>query len=585
MAEFKKVVITKDGQSLMAKLMSGSGTVEFTKIAVSSTSYNDSQLEGLTSLSGIKQEATISKVTRNNDVSVQVEGAITNLEVTTGYHMHTLGLYAKDPQQGEILYAVTNASVAGYMPPFNGRTPSGAFFKLVTTIGNADNVNLHVDPAAVATVGDVEDLQKQIADLEAYVGYQEENIVGIEADFTNKTVSRLAGATNRTPGESFNNIDAFGGRKRCLVADDGAVLAYYGDAAYNETGALTQSVTVNDVEYPSGTVAQVMVEQPKFYYKVVPLKLEKVIDGLGFHLRKARYYVSDEHKHGFKLHPAFEREGKIKNFIYLSAYEASIYDSSDNVYLKGDEQIADFATDLLASIGNAKPASGLTQQFTRPNVRKLAQNRGTGWEQSYSATVAATQLLFAIEYSSFNTQSEIGTGVSKTDDGTSNLGEPTGATSLLGNESGEVDNGSITYRGEENFWMNLWTFVDGLNIEAKELNHLHVATHGFTDDSGEAPYENAGITIAKSNGYISAFAYNEDFDWLFFPSETSGNSSVPVGDYLYQNNTHNGWLIAHLGGSWNDGSNGGGFAWTVNNTSGYRTRNVGGRLVYVPDVA
>lgn len=154
MAEFKKVVITKDGQALMAKLMSGAGTAEFTKIAVSSTTYSDSQLENLTSLAGIKQEAEISKVTRNNNVSVQVEGAISNIDVTVGYYMQTLGLYARDPQKGEILYAVTNASVAGYMPPFNDRTPSGAYFKLVTTIGNADNVTLQVDPAAVATIGE-----------------------------------------------------------------------------------------------------------------------------------------------------------------------------------------------------------------------------------------------------------------------------------------------------------------------------------------------------------------------------------------------------------------------------------------------
>ena len=165
MAEFKRIVITKDGQSLMAKLMSGSGTVEFTKIAVSNTVYTDGQLEGLSTLSGVKQVADISRVTRNNQTSVQVEGAITNVELTTGYHMQTLGLYARDPQVGEVLYAVTNASVAGYMPPYNERTPSGAFFKLVTTIGNADKVTLQIDPAGVATVGDIQSVEAQISKI------------------------------------------------------------------------------------------------------------------------------------------------------------------------------------------------------------------------------------------------------------------------------------------------------------------------------------------------------------------------------------------------------------------------------------
>lgn len=572
MAEFKKVVITKDGQALMAKLMSGAGTAEFTKIAVSSTTYSDSQLENLTSLAGIKQEAEISKVTRNNNVSVQVEGAISNIDVTVGYYMQTLGLYARDPQKGEILYAVTNASVAGYMPPFNDRTPSGAYFKLVTTIGNADNVTLQVDPAAVATIGDIDNLQKQISDIQAYVGYNDEQIVGIEADLQNRRVTRIAGAVNRTPGQSFDNIRAFGGRRRCTVADDGTVLGYYGESGYDETGE----------------TGQVMVEQPKFYYKVVPLKLDKIEDGKGFHMRKARYYVSDSPKAGFKVHPAFvDENGKIRPYIYLSAFEGSIFDVSNDTYLKNDEQIADFNADMLSSIPGAKPASGLTQNLTRSNSRLLAENRGDGWMQSYSASASLTQMLFAIEYGTFNTQEAIGMGVTRTDDGASNLSELTGKTTSFGNESGEdKESGSATYRGEENFWMNIWKWVDGFNIEAKGIHELYVATHGFQDNIGTEPYENAEFTLAKTNGYISAFGYgNEDLDWIFFPSETRGNSSVPVGDYFWQNHAHNGWLVARLGGYWSDGLNGGGFRWHVSNSSGSRSRALGGRLVYAPTVA
>lgn len=584
MAEFKKVVITNKGQALMAKLMSGVGTVEFTKMAVSSTTYADAQLVGLTSLTGIKQNAPISKVLRTNNVAVEVHAAITNDDLTIGYHMQTLGLFAKDPQEGEILYAVTNASVAGYMPPFNGKTPSGAFFTMVTTVGNAENVTLEINPSAYATIGNVNDLQGQIDNLEAYIGYQDTEIVGLEADFATSTFKRLAGAENRTPGASFNNLEPFGGRKRCILTDDGKVLAYHGQAGYTETGKLTQAITIGETTYPIGTIVQVMVEQPKFYYKVVPLKLDKVQDGKGFHLRKARYYVSAKHKSGFKIHPAFVRNGKEKNFIYLSAYEGALYDDSAAAYILDDAQVADFATDKLSSISGTKPASGLTQNLTRANTRKLAQNRGLGWEQAYGATVAATQLLFAIEYASFNTQNAIGMGVSKTDDGETNQSEPTGATTLLGNVSGKADNGSITYRGEENFWMNIWKWVDGLNIEAKSMNNLYVADNAFADDLGTTPYQDAGITLAKANGYISAFAYNEKFDWLFFPSETSGNSSVPVGDYLTQNNTHNGWLAALLGGSWTNGTAGGGFAWNVTTTASIRIRARGGRLVYVPGV-
>ena len=46
-------------------------------------------------------------------------------------------------------------------------------------------------------------------------------------------------------------------------------------------------------------------------------------------------------------------------------------------------------------------------------------------------------------------------------------------------------------------------------------------------------YKDCGFTLAKTSGYVSAFGYSQEFDWLFLTSETTGNSSVPVGDYFW----------------------------------------------------
>lgn len=585
MSEFKKVIITKKGQSLMAKLMTGSSKVEFTDIRVSDTVYADNALENLTALTGVKQTAEVSRITRTNNVAVQVEGAVSNSVLATGYYMRTLGLFAKDPDEGVILFAVTSASVAGYMPPFNGKTTSGAYFKIVTTIGNAENVTLQVNPGAVATVGDITRLEGDISNIHAYIGYEDDDIYGLEADFKNSRFVRLAAAANRTAGESFDTIRAFGGRRRCILTDTGVRLAYLGEPGYSESGALTSVITIGETTYPVGTQVQVMVEQPKFYYKVVPLVTEKIVGGKGHHLRKARYYVSDTPKAGFKIHPAFTRAGRENNFIYLSAYEGALYDVSTGAFNLIDDQNGDFTVgtgDKLSSIANAKPVSGLTQGLTRSGARIVAQNRGSGWDISYAATIAATQLLFAIEYGTFNTQNAIGMGVTKTDDATTNMAEPTGATALLGNDSGKVENGSIAYRGEENFWMNIYKWVDGLNIKPQGLHELYVADTDFADDKGDGSYKNAGITLAKTSGYVSALAYNEPFDWLFFPSETTGNSSVPVGDYFYQNAISTApWLAALFGSYWAYGALGGGFVWGVHNSSAIRSRTLGARLVYV----
>lgn len=593
MSEFRQLIITNKGQSLMAKLIAGKANVTFTKVAASATTYNDSQIPALTALSNIKQQVAVSKVTRINSVAVQVDAAMENSALTTGYYMNSIGLYANDPDDGEILYAVAGANVGAYMPPYNGITVSGAYLKLVTTVSNASNVSMTVDPAAVATVGDINALQAEITDIQSYIGYTDADIYGVEVDFKNKKFTRLAGAVGKTPGDAFDGIKAFGGRKRCNVTDEGKVVAYFGDAGYSETGVLTSAITKGEGEnirtYAAGTKVQVMVEQPKFYYKVVPLELEKIQGGKGFHMRKARYYVSDTMKAGFKLHPAFIKDGKEKNFIYLSAYEGCTYDTSASAYKLNDAQDVDWTNDVLASIANAKPTSGLTQSgATRNGFRTIAAKRGSGWSQETVQAATATELLFLIEYASFDMQSKIGAGVTnKTDDGATSMTEITGATTTLGNKSGQVINTNgysvVAYRGEENLFGNIWKWIDGINVYNKNEGSVYIADHGFKDDTNAAPYSDAGITICGSNGYVSAFAYNEGFDWLFIASEVLGNSSLPVGDYFWQNKAYNGYTVALLGGSWVSGSNAGGFYWYVHSASGNRYRTIGGRLLYVPD--
>ena len=594
MSEFRQLIITNKGQALMAKLIAGTANVTFTKVAASSTTYSDSQIPGLTGLSNIKQQVAVSKVTKINSVAVQVDAAMENSALTTGYYMNSLGLYAKDPDEGEILYAVAGANVGAYMPPYNGITVSGAYLKLVTTVSNASNVSMTVDPAAVATVGDINALQAEITDIQSFIGYTDADIYGVEVDFKNKKFTRLAGAVGKTPGDAFDGVKAFGGRRRCNVTDDGKVVAYYGDAGFSETGVLTSAITIGENTYPTGTKVQVMVEQPKFYYKVVPLELEKIQGGKGFHMRKARYYVSDTMKAGFKIHPAFIKDGKEKNFIYLSAYEGCTYDTSASSYKLNDAQDVDWTNDVLASIANAKPTSGLTQSgATRNGFRTIAAKRGSGWSQQTIQSVAATQILFLVEYASFNIQEKLGAGVTtKVDDGATSMTEITGATTTLGNKSGQVINTNgysvVAYRGEENPFGNLWKWVDGINTNngstfaEGDTGTIYVADHGFKDDSGDAPYHEVGFSsVYLGWSYISAFGYAEDDDWLFYPTEGKGNSSLPVGDCGQVVNP--GWRVTSLGAPWDNGSYSGLFCLSVGSDSGGRARSVGGRLLYVPD--
>lgn len=593
MAEFSKLVLTGYGQALLAKMIVGTGNIDFTKICSSSTQYTEAQLASLTSLSGVQQTSLVSKVTRTNEVAIKVESAFSNAELKTGYYMRTLGLYAVDPDRGEILYAATvETSGNCYMPQYNGVTVTGAYIQLITTVGNASSVSLDVDPGAYATIGDIQALEKEIADLKAFVGYTEDDIYGVEVDFVNKKFTRLAGAVNRTPGAAFDGINAFGGRRRCNLTNAGEVVAYYGDAGFTTTGKLTQTVVVGEgdaaVTYNAGTIVQTMVEQPKFYYKVVPLVTEK--REKGSIMRKVRYYVSDTPKVGFKLHPDFIVNGAENDYSYHSAFEGSLWDASASVYIMDDAQVADFAADMLSSIANAKPISGKTQNLTRANTRLLAKKRGFGWEQLTVQAATATEILMLIEYASFNTQSSIGAGaVYKSDDITNNMAENTGATITLGNASGSVVNANgiqiVSYRGEENFWGNIWKWVDGIHRHViANRNIVYIADHDFTDDTSAAPYADAGISACTKEGYVSAFCYSEEYDWLFVAGETNGNSSLPVGDYFW-NHQPNVWTVVMLGAGWNDSVGAGAFCWGFGSVSAYRNRSISGRLVYHKNTA
>lgn len=134
-------------------------------------------------------------------------------------------------------------------------------------------------------------------------------------------------------------------------------------------------------------------------------------------------------------------------------------------------------------------------------------------------------------------------------------------------------------------WGNIWKFVYGINFYCtvdKPFEGYVCTDLNFAESKNSGNYENIGFTLPSADGYISAIGYSTKYDWLFLPSEVTGNSSLPVGDYYYQNNTWNGYRIALLGGGWSYGGYAGGFCWYLGNGVGARIRSFGGRLVYIP---
>lgn len=623
MAEFKQGVLTTKALQLIANAQAGLVNIQFTKFQIGNGDWGSAptmaQLQAATALKSQRGEYAITRAEYVNPATTKLTLVASNQNNTTGgFYITEVGVFAKWTDGTDFLYAiyVTETDKADWFPAYNSITPSSITYSVPITVANATAVTIDTAAAGIATQTDMEQAQADIADIKGFIGYNSNHIFGLEVDFTNRRFTRLGGAFGKTAGADFDAVHCFGGRRRCIMTDGGVVVAYYGDEGYTETGALETAVTVDGVEYAVGTAVQVMVEQPKFYYKVVPLELEEINegDGMGYCARKLRYYICETPETGFKLHPAFIRNEKENDLIYLSAYEGCTYDVSADAYVLDDAQTVDFTVttgDKLASVAGAKPTSGLSQTgATRAGFRKLAQNRGTGWEQQTIQTLSASQLLMMVEYGTMNMQSAIGQGVvSITDNSSYNCSSLTGSTASLGNASGRAastinekggetttetadDKTSVSYRGEENVWGNIWKWVDGINIKnpstfaaGDRTEHVYVADHGFADDTA-TNYEDTGIHPPyTTGGYINAFAYSEDFDWLFIPAEVGNgaSSSVPVGDYHY--NSQPNWRVVLCGASWDSGAGSGAFYLRLYDDSGVRRRNVGGRLVYFPSDA
>ena len=327
-----------------------------------------------------------------------------------------------------------------------------------------------------------------------------------------------------SPVNDFNSIAPWVNVRRCNLADNGIVNAYYGDASYKD----------------DGTNGQVMVEIPKFYYKY-----EKVSSTF-------RWWISEGLQDGYSVHPAFIRNGIEIDKVYLGAYETS---------------------------SNNQSRSGATVQVNQSIVtmRTNARSRGynattfTGWNLSDFLSVSALQLLYVVEYAHFDTQTKIGKGRVDTSSATS-----TGGTASLGNYSGMATgtNGlvSVSYRGVENLWGNTWTWLDGINITS---SNAYIADHNYISNKFNEQYSLVG-GLSTSGGSISNIL---DIGYGFLPLSVSGTSNDSrLYDYAYTNTSTN--RVVRLGGSWPDGLLAGAFAWAWRDGFSSAFSGVGGRLSY-----
>ena len=161
-----ELVVTNKGKELITKLIEGSETINFTRIKTSIHDYSSDNLEDLTDIEEVKQESLISSVEKTDNTVVEVIAMINNNALQEGYYIKTIGLYAKESNDNEILDGISIAGkYADYMPAYGGKTVSSISYKLITKVDNAEQVNIEINPAAIPTITQINELKQVVIEF------------------------------------------------------------------------------------------------------------------------------------------------------------------------------------------------------------------------------------------------------------------------------------------------------------------------------------------------------------------------------------------------------------------------------------
>ena len=143
MAAFPKLVLTSAGIALQTKVQGGA-TLELTNIQMGSGQLNGQPIGPRTALISSNATVPIQSGQAIGQNTYQVEGFFTNADLSAGFWWREIGIFANDPDNGEILYAYTNAGDAGdYIPTVTDqRIEKYIYFSM--TLANATTVTVTI---------------------------------------------------------------------------------------------------------------------------------------------------------------------------------------------------------------------------------------------------------------------------------------------------------------------------------------------------------------------------------------------------------------------------------------------------------
>lgn len=153
MSNWSSTQLTDLGRALDAKVTAGTTLLSFTKMKLGSGTETAEDIPSMTDLVSPKLVLGISScaVSASDDTVCELISVASSSDVEESFVVRELGVFATDPDVGEILYAVMLDSTPDTMPNENVSSPVTVTYQVNIVSANASSITAVIDPAGLVT--------------------------------------------------------------------------------------------------------------------------------------------------------------------------------------------------------------------------------------------------------------------------------------------------------------------------------------------------------------------------------------------------------------------------------------------------
>ena len=153
MSEWNDMILTQKGLNLQAKVEAGKCELELLRVELGSGTPEEAEnIQELTALKNHEINVGISDKTPKDGGICTITGIITNQDVNIGFYAKEMGVIAKDPDAGEILYMYATDNNPDFVPAKTSKYVVNASYSIDVAISNAEMINAKIDSAGLVTV-------------------------------------------------------------------------------------------------------------------------------------------------------------------------------------------------------------------------------------------------------------------------------------------------------------------------------------------------------------------------------------------------------------------------------------------------